>query len=589
MTITALNDLPPELLLHITDYLSQASSIARLERTSKKLRAFVEDEAWRSFARTRFPTICPTESPSYKDTTRTLTSLSRAFDRRAFVARSIEPTRDITAYPSKRRIERWKRPHGQTIGFTPHIDVYENIGPTWHDREETLAFSAGAEVCLRQTTRRRKEEASSRWTTYRPLSAYEGRDDVTCLHLVRPRGSTSTTHDIITGTANGDLQMTCLPRSGSSAEDVRITYFTTQGMPVRSSSLLQGEGHLPLLAASLGESSLALYQVDGQRTKISPSSQVDLKPVLRADGHPVSQRIWSTKFLSPSTLAIGVGPSAQPIQIFSITQTGITSEPLRKFALEEEVSKLENGVTSKPPTSSVYTTEPLPSSSASGSVFLSGAYDGIVRLHDMRSNSEHEKRFIDPSDDSPIYSILPRGEEKILVGTGRHNLLKTFDLRMGAKCYDSSPVHGDVPKARPSDDYNVYLRTKTGNTGANWSRGRSRPVESSVYSLASSSPASPYIYAGLESVIMSLALTETLNRKPDPAHFTPRLESSGQPGLSCVFQQNGILDLAMHDQGSMVLYQQRSPWKTVRAQKAGRIGLEGLDARWKNAAEVDLE
>lgn len=470
--------------------------------------------------------------------------------------------------------------------------MYEEIGSTWQDREETLAFSAGAEVCLRQTKRTRIGGPSPQWTTYRPLSAYEGRDDVTCLHLVRPNGSaTRTTHDIITGTANGDLQLNCLPRAGSSVEDVKITYFTTQGMPVRSSSLLQ-EGDQPtLLAASLGESSLALYQVDGRKAKISPSSQVDLKPVLRADGHPVSQRIWSTKFLSPSTLAVGVGPSAQPIQIFSFAQSGITKDPLRKFALENDVSKIDGASTSKPPTSSVYTIEPLPSSSGSGSAFLSGAYDGVVRLHDSRSNNETEKRYVDPSDDSPIYSILPRGQEKIIVGTGRHNLLKVFDLRMGAKCYDTQPpLHGNC-ESRPSDNFNVYLRTTGPPQGANWSRGRNRPVESSVYSLASSSPASPFVYAGLENVIMSIALTETLDRHPDPANFTSSAVSSGKNGqrASSMPQEKDILDLAMHDQGSMVLYQQRSPWKTLKAAKAGHSTIGGLDARWKSSAETDAD
>lgn len=588
MAPTKFADLPPELLLQITDHLKEAAPIARLGRTSKAFQRVVDEEAWKSFSRHQFPTICPQDSPSFRETARTLTTLSRALDKRAFLATGVSPSGDICAFPGRRRIEKWKRPRGQTLGFTPLIAVQEEVGPRWCDREETLAFSAGAEVCLRQTTRATNSEPSSRWTTYRPLSAYEGRDDVTSLHLVRPIVPKANTHDIITGTANGDLQLTCLPRAGSLTDDVKITYFTTQGKPVRSSSLLQEHFQPTLLAASLGESSIALYQVDGQHAKIAPSSQIDLKPALRPDGHPLSQRIWSTKFLSTSMLAAGVGPSATPVQIFSIAESGITRDPLRKFALKNDISRLDNVTlsgTPKPPMSSVYTIEPLPASSESGNVFLSGAYDGIVRLHDMRSNNEIEKRFIDPSDDSPIYSILPRGQEKIVVGTGRHNLLKVFDLRIG-KCYYSPAVSQDASKDCPSDNFSVYLRAKASSGGNSWNRNRSRPTESSVYSLASSSSASPYIYAGLENAIMSLALTETLDRHPDPAFFKPWDSHHGKV-RSGVFNEKEILDLAMHDQGSMSLYQQRSPSETFKARDLGRVTMGGLDGRWRNSADVD--
>lgn len=588
----ALTQLPPELLLQVTDHLNEASSIASLARTNKHLHGFTNEEAWKSFARKRFPTTCPLESPSYKDTARTLTTLSQALDKRAFLARCVEPSGAITAFPGRRKLEKWKRPRGQTLGFTPTIDVYEEVGPRWQDREETLAYSAGAEICLRQTTRKADQRASEKWITYRPFSAREGRDDITCLHLVRPAGTATSTHDVLTGTANGDLQLTRLPRADASIEDVNITYFTTQGRPVRSSSLLQDQTQPTMLAASLGEASIAMYQVDGRKSKIAPCSQVELKPVLRPDGHPTSQRIWSTSFLSPSTLAIGVGPSSEPIQIFTISQSGIVRDPLRRFALKNDPSQLDivgRSSTPKPPTSSVYTIKPLPAS-GSGGVFLSGAYDGIVRLHDTRSNREVEKTYIDPNDDSPIYSILPRGQEKITVGTGRHNLLKSFDLRMGAKCYESPAVtHGK--STRQNEDFNVYLRAKVASHGNNWNRYRSRPIESSVYSLASSSPASPYIYAGLENAIMSLAVTETLDRYPDPVFFQPGDAYTGnmRTNASNAFNDNDILDLAMHDQGSMTLYQQRSPHDTFKAQQTGQTTKGGLDARWKSSSEVTTE
>lgn len=155
---TTLTDLPPELWDHITEYLPTAASIASLSRTNKSLNAFVAKDAWKSFARNHFPSICPLESPSYKDTARTLTTLSKAWDKRAFVARYINPSGQITAFPGRKKSDRWKRPQGQTIGFTPQLDVYEEIGPTWRDRQETLAFSAGAEICVRNTAFHMKDK-----------------------------------------------------------------------------------------------------------------------------------------------------------------------------------------------------------------------------------------------------------------------------------------------------------------------------------------------------------------------------------------------------------------------------------------------
>lgn len=600
-----LTDLPPELLDHITHYLPTASSIANLDRTSKSLHAFIEKDAWKTFTRNRFPSIWPQHSPSYRDTARTLTTLSKAWDKRAFVASYLEPRGDITAFPDGKKVDRWRRPRGQTIGFTPQLDVCEEIGNTWRERKETLAFSAGAEVCIRRTEARHEGPDTTKWTTYRPHSAVEGRDDVTSLHLLRHNGNDC--QRLLTGTANGDLQLLTLPNPENAAKDAAITHFATQGMPVRSSSLSQEDNAPVLLAANLGDARLALYNVDAEQTKICPSSQMDVKPALRADGNPApAHRAWSTNFLSPSKLAVGVGPSQDPIHIYSIDESGLNPKALRKFSLQNELNKLDGNITlsgfPQKSTSSVYTIVPLPSSIGSSNgdnVFLSGAYDGIIRLHDLRSSREVEYAYIDAADDGPIYSLLPRGREKLVAGTSRHNLLKVFDMRLGAKCYsflDANPsATGNTEVIDLDQDFNVFLRPNntsfTVRGSNNWSQGRNRRVESSVYSLASSSAHSPYIYAGLENSIMSLAFTEILDPHPDPVFFEPwsaQAESTAGHG-NRMMQSKEVLGLAMYDQGAnMKLCIQRSPWETWRAcaqRRRERREQGRLDERWKGAAE----
>ncbi|CAK1365107.1 hypothetical protein CB0940_08724 [Cercospora beticola] len=601
---TTFGDLPPELWDHITNYLPSARSIATLGRTCKSLHTFVEKDAWKSFVKNRFPTLCPQDISSPKDVARTLTSLSRAWDRRAFVATHVEPRLKITTFPGRRKAEKWKRPRGQTIGFTPQVDVYEDIQASWRDRTEVFAFSAGAEVCIRHTTRGAGPD-DVRWNTYRPLSAREGRDDITAMHLLRPGASIGDERQhVLTGTANGDLQLLGIPIDDPYDQDVRTTYFTTQGMPVRSSSLLQEQFLPSLLAANLGDSRIALYTVDPEQSKIGSSSQFDLKPALRADGNPSSShRAWSTNFLSRKLLAVGAGPSDEPIHIYPITESGLHRDDVRKISLRKNFDAqngdmVPNGVPRKS-TSNVYTTVPLPAgmgSSGNGEVFLSGAYDGIVRLHDLRSDRQVEQTYIDPADDSAIYTILPRGQERLLAGTSRHNLLKVFDMRLGAKCYSYLDVEGQEKSSSgerdAADDYNIFLRASNPAfiaRGSSWNRNR--VLESSVYSLASPSMHSPYVFAGVENAIMSLAFTEMLDPHPDPTFFRPHSgerESNGD--LPHEVDSKDILNLAMYDQdANMKLYVQRNVWEThrIKGLRSGDAGQrKPLDQRWRGADDA---
>ncbi|KAK3616969.1 hypothetical protein LTR56_025600 [Elasticomyces elasticus] len=589
-------DLPPELLLDITSYLPTARSVSQFGKASKNLHAFVEKDAWQTFNRTRFPSLQYDGHASHKDAARTLTTLSIAWERRAFTARYVEPNGEIHAYPGDKRVERWKRPKGQTIGFTPQLDVYEDVGTRWRHRDETLAFSAGAEVCVRKKSRRNGKE-SVKWMTYRPLSAYEGRDDVTTLHLLR---SEDESQRLVTGTANGDLRLFSLP---GTAGDVPMTFFTTQGLPVRSSTLLQQSSSMPLLAASLGDTRLSLYTVDSSQSKIAPSSSIEIHPPTMSNDEKRKrlQRIWSTQFLSPQKLAVGIGPSSHPIHIHDLTPSGLHKQPSRKFGLQNtdltlsrlDLSPPTTEPSTKKPSTSIYPIKPLPPSSTAsggpdGSVFLSGAYDSTIRLHDLRSPHDFSQSYTDPTDDSAIYSLLPRGQEQVVAGTSRHSLLKVFDLRLGAKCYSyldaTTGSTVDVGEA-VRRDWNIFLKphntshtsSAAGRRGSYYSRSTH---ESSVYSLASSSPSSPFLYAGVENAVLELGFTSALDRHQDPAFFPSRMEKrvgNGNEGLD--------LNLAMYDQtaGNVKLFTQRSVGETRRLNgyTLDDPTVEGLDERWR--------
>ncbi|KXL45273.1 hypothetical protein M433DRAFT_132146 [Acidomyces richmondensis BFW] len=616
MAPTTLTDLPPELLDHITAYLPTARSLVTLGKTNKSLHAYVEKDGWRTFTRTRFSSLSPVSPPSYRDAARTLASLSKAWDRRAFLARYIEPGGDLRTYPGGRHINHWKRPKGQTIGFIPQLDVFEDIGMRWQDRKEVMAFSAGAEVCVRTTKRRGDRQESVHWMTYRPLSAYEGRDDVTTLHLLRPseHEKEDGRQRLISGTANGDLWILTIPEGKSG--DVPTTYFTTQGQAVRSSSLLQQSNHC-FMAANTGDFQISLYPVDPDVPKIAPLSSIDISMSQTNRGHQgTNRRVWSTQLLSTSHLAVGIGPSAEPIHIYAITPSGIEKTPTRKFKLQNELQQLAaDGTRSnsdQKSSSAIYPIVPLPpslagtgSSNSDGTVFLSGAYDGIIRLHDLRSNHDVETSYSDPTDDNAIYALLPRGRETLVAGASRHSLLKVFDMRMGAKCYyyqDSIDSASSTEGKRKPNDWNAFLKphNTASNPGARydtWAMRRSH--ESSVYSLASPSSCCPYIYAGLENAVVELSFTSILDQHPDPTFFSPwhPARSAGasqqyqdhrnghrsrQPVIDDNCRGREVLGFAMYDQTpDTKLCKQRSLWETWQSRACGLQFVEGLDERWR--------
>ena len=604
MPTTTLTDLPPELLDHITTYLPTANSLANLSRTNRNLHTFVEKNAWRTFADLHFPSICPKTSQSWKLTARTLTGQSRAWDRQAFVARYTEPQGDITAFPGKRKVERWKRPKGQTIGFTPHLDVYEqDVGS--RGKKEVLAYSAGAEVCVRvrewQVGRHGKEKDKVKWHTYRALSASEGRDDVTTVQLLRPKSNDQDIR-IVIGTANGDLQVLTLPVNGAEGADVDKIYLTTQGQSVRSSSLLQPEGSPGLLAAEVGDSKICLYTLESGQPKIAPGSEIDIKTAARENGITLSKayRPWSTNFLSSNHLAIGLGPSEEPIHVYTLTPSGLSTEHVRKFTLssdhdlEDLLDEIALGGVAKKPMSSVYPIIPLPPSSGTSrqdaQIFLSGAYDGVVRLHDLRSPRDVEGSYVDPTDDSAIYSLLPRGRETLLVGSNRHNLLKVFDMRLGSKCYsylDAQPSKTPAT-ATPRRDWSLFLKPHSGSTNTNlpgsdrrWGRAA---AESSIYTLASANQHSPHIFAGIENNVVELAFTDVLDPHPDPTYF----KNWAPKGARGEHEWNGwrtkdVIDLACYEQrADMKLCAQRGLVETSRTRDVvPSDAVEGLDRRWR--------
>lgn len=128
------------------------------------------------------------------------------------------------------------------------------------------------------------------------------------------------------------------------------------------------------------------------------------------------------------------------------------------------------------------------------------------RAHDLRSPDSHVAEFIDPVDNiSKIYSLLPIGRERIIVGGARHSLLKVFDIRMpGGRAYNS-PLHPAPFGSNTSADerthgWATYLHSLADNRYTPHRNTCNAVIrESPVYSLASGSPGGATVFAGVES------------------------------------------------------------------------------------------
>ncbi len=399
-----LSELPYELLILIVTHLPTAQSLLHLSLTCRRLREYVEREGYRVFVQTRFPSL--DVPPYWTDAAHALTTLSKAWDRKAFIARYIEPSATVVRLPRGRQgsdhERRWRY---QTMGYRPVIDSYEDwIADDWSSRHEVLAWGAGAELVVRLKTmghaaERMWQDARNdadksekfdqhhhmiQWLAYKEDGHVEGRDDVTSVNILRPAQSTGqlpskTTEEVVVGRASGGLAIVTL--SASQEQSFIRQNYITDGRPVRSASVsVSGD---TLVAACLSDTALALYPLKSADTDISPVSEVAVIP----SGKP--GRTWSTRFLTHDRLAVGLGPSMEPIHVYSIGPTGISSEPLRKFGTAGADVKMfgddrvDTGGCTTSGTSSVYPIVPIATSSQAGGregeIFLSGWYDGVVR------------------------------------------------------------------------------------------------------------------------------------------------------------------------------------------------------------------
>ncbi len=509
------------------------------------------------------------------------------------------------------------------MGYQPVIDSYESsTGASWTSRKEVLCWGAGAELILRRKgmgdeVERAWQEASIGrerlekydphhhkidWAVYKKKHLQEGRDDITSVNLLRTSQRPDDSSEyVIVGRASGGLE--CLRLLPEKHESPVVANYMTDDRPVRGATV--SPSMEPLLAACLSDGTVAIYPITHNKAAVKPLGELQIIPPEKPG------RTWSTRFLSRDRLAVGIGQSTEPLHIYPINQADIPTKPLRKFGVEGADLTVYGDDTIHPistfpsGSSSIYSLAPIAPSSqaggAEGDIFLSGWYDGAVRLHDMRSPASCTAIYNDPIDvASPVYSLLALGRERFIAGGARHSILKIFDLRMaGGKAYYAADLEScsaqtsrNPPTPAPGGggvccdwhyevrfdrrDWNIFLNPRGPGF---YKLGTRRSSESPIYSLSSPSASSPSLYAGVENAVVQFDVVGMMDRHPDPVfrYGPPKIRGARDAEVRRKWDPHrDVMRLAMYEQvnmGSMRLRVQSSVGDMESS-------MRGWDERW---------
>ena len=585
--------LPPEILVQIVTHITTARELCQLSLVCKRLHTFIENDGFRVLSQTLFPYV---QFPSthaalfWRDALHGLITQARNWDRKAFTAWVISPATDARYGKNRRRTP--NAPREQTMGYIPVIDSYEAwYGGDWSARKEIVAWGAGADLIVRSRTMGSKAQDvwnaavnrsaknfnahhhTYKWAKYHEPGVNEGLDDITFVKLLQ-QVSTDDLEQLIIGRVSGALDLVSLNENTSQSE-VRCS-FTTEGRPVRSATT---NGLQTWLAACLSDSIVSLYSICSSTSHTAR----EIAPVAQTSASPSGQvgRTWTSRFLSNDRLAVGCGPTQQPIRIYKVGRGELASESPGLFNPDTGRHAEES--------TSVYSLSPIPTSSSAGGeggdIFLSGAYDGLVRLHDFRSANPTVAIFRDPVDVSPIYSLLPVANERFVAGGGRHSIIKVFDLRMpGRELYSSasngqstttSNGMGNPKKPRDQEksrlNWNTFLpiRNKLNAQGTN---------DSSVYTLSRPSQCSPTLYAGLQNTIIQIDIVSIMDPYPDSVFgHEPTMTGNSLDVIAKWDQEGKVACLPMyeHNEGAITLMRQKP------VDYYAQSNMKGWDERWE--------
>jgi hypothetical protein len=317
MDKVSLASLPDDLVLDIVEHLDTARDVAHVSALTKHLRSLVKQDGWRTFVKTRFPSlgIATNDDTQWSKVADRATYLDRCWEKRGFWVNVL--------HEKKQQPERFQRrvAGSQSVLFHTVLDARLESSL----QNEVLAAGVGENLMVRI------KPVNGQPDTWHQIEGQThgyraGTGDVTAVSIIESDGVPG----VVVGRANGDIQQlsgkddfATVSRQLKPADEALLNHASD---PMRKSpgqvavSSLQWHAEANLLTSGKG-SILTLYDLAASDdSELTPMEYYDFSK--RGPGDEASL-LRSTKFMSRDVVACALGGSRNPLRWGQLTPTGI--------------------------------------------------------------------------------------------------------------------------------------------------------------------------------------------------------------------------------------------------------------------------
>ncbi|KAH7175889.1 hypothetical protein EDB81DRAFT_27851 [Dactylonectria macrodidyma] len=527
MDRTSLGSLPDDILLDIVECLDTARDVAHLAASTKRTQHLVRRDGWRTFVKTRFPSLDIPVSPHtrWNAVADRATYLDRCWDRRGFEMSVLHEKKQ-----QQQQAGRYQRrfPQGQSVTFHAVLDARLSS-----DLErEIIAAGVGENLLVRVKPSNRYEPDAWHQLQGQTHGYRAGTGDVTSVSVMERRGRPV----VAVGRANGDIQV--LSAEDDFAQCLQNLTLGDAQMPV--DPMRKSPGQLAVswtewqpesnMLASCKGSLLALHDLTttDDDAALDAVEQVDFA---RSSAQGEASLVRAAKFMSRDVVACALGGTREPLRWAKLTPTGLeflnaASNPL---VLDEAARLTDIRIGEK---TAVRAIEPV-RGGGSESLLLSAWDDGTYRLMDIRTPSSHDAVYRDSFQPYEAgSSLLVYGTERFVSGSTTAPDIRLFDFRYSKPYRHTSALPCSAEQPYPSQrdgrdawkgDTSSPLCNFQGGSLCTWHDQSTRdywrpdatihignPAYDRIYCLSKSSDLSDTVYCGVRGAVleMNLRLTE---------------------------------------------------------------------------------
>lgn len=452
--------LPDDILYLVFAHLDTAKDLRALSLTNKRLHAIINgdnDEGWRVFVRTRFPSLYNTSLPTswftWPQLAESLTWQSRAWDRRSLSFQAMLP---MPPRPPRRGQLTNRRPH--QAPFHPVVDSHSNLAMN----EELLVWGAGENIVARRRSGRRADWTPKQTVWHRfegaEMGYRAGYDDVTALSIVEGACGRTGKLGMVVGRGNGHLALLGAEDDdfGQKLADLhpRQTGEEVEGWAqdnINSVDVLHQSGHVAVAT----KAAVLLYSLPQDDTNMDVAPVACLNFATQASDD-LWESVGGAKWMGKDTLALGMTGRKNPLRYVKVAPTGFED------VMAVQSDALEDKFSIEPNKSSLCTSSltPIDATSITGghgsNLLLSSWRDGSIRLQDIRTSSPLDLVYSDNIDPwSALDTLLPFGTSHF-VGGGPHGAtIKVFDFRWPRQYFHTAalPCGKEQPVPTPSQPF----------------------------------------------------------------------------------------------------------------------------------------